>query len=163
MIIDQPTILNINMEAFCDTIRKGHYIIIDERPCKLVEIERLYKGIPGIRNCRFTYQGMDVFTDELRTLVTYDRYVDKVEVSNNLYSIVDVINDNEFVLFDKRGEELTLICATIDLTRKLIDLYKPDLEVEVTSTTSMGLSYITDFKIIEPVQPIRPTLTKRAK
>eukprot|EP00741_Cyanophora_paradoxa_P023532 tig00021589_g22734.t1 len=85
------------------TIRKGHFIVLKGRPCKVVETSTSKTGKHGHAKVNFT--GIDIFNGK--------KYEDMCPTSHNMdvpivkrdeFDVVDIDHDGFVSLMDKKGE-----------------------------------------------------------
>ncbi|KAJ7516113.1 hypothetical protein O6H91_22G043300 [Diphasiastrum complanatum] len=74
------------------TIRKNAYIVIKQRPCKVVEVSTSKTGKHGHAKCHFV--GIDIFTGKkLEDIVPSSHNCDVPEVIRTDYQLIDISED----------------------------------------------------------------------
>ncbi|MGC8675926.1 MAG: translation initiation factor IF-5A [Candidatus Micrarchaeia archaeon] len=117
-------------------LREGSYIIIDNEPCRVVEMEVSSPGKHGAAKVRLT--GIGIFDGHKRTLLEPgDADVDVPEVKKKRAQVV-AINANSVQLMDLETYEVYETSAQDESVKNNL---KPGQEVEVLE--SMGKRAIT--------------------
>ncbi|PWA89411.1 eukaryotic elongation factor 5A-1 [Artemisia annua] len=141
------------------TIREGHYILIDNRPCKVLDVVAASNGRPNW--CSFV--GRDIFTLNERVSADFslsDNVVVPI-VNHNDYEVVHIDRTNvevfyaagevkEFQVIDRTL--LNRIRARLDDDRKL-DRELSRRSLVATVLSAMGEERISAFKAINPIYP----------
>ncbi|KAH7436439.1 hypothetical protein KP509_05G020200 [Ceratopteris richardii] len=84
------------------TIRKNGYIVIKNRPCKVVEVSTSKTGKHGHAKCHFV--GIDIFTGKkLEDIVPSSHNCDVPHVSRNDYQLIDISEDGFVSLLNEGG------------------------------------------------------------
>mmetsp|Transcript_23273 Transcript_23273/g.34163 ORF Transcript_23273/g.34163 Transcript_23273/m.34163 type:complete len:159 (+) Transcript_23273:82-558(+) len=90
-----------NMEA--GQIRKGGYIVIKGKPCKVVDVSTSKTGKHGHAKCNFT--AVDIFTGKkCEDIVPSSHNTHVPNVSRKDYTLVDISDDGFCSLMDDSGE-----------------------------------------------------------
>lgn len=135
------------------TIRKNGFIVIKDRPCKVVDVSTSKTGKHGHAKCHFV--GIDIFTGKkYEDLTPSSHNCDVPNVSRQEYQLIDV-NDEGFVtLMDDSGntrEDLTLPKGTEEsdkLADQIKEFYGDGKECVVTVLKAMNQEMINQVKII---------------
>ena len=92
----------IPMEA--GQIRKGGYICIKNRPCKVVSVSTSKTGKHGHAKCNFV--ATDIFTGKkLEDMVPSTHGTTVPVVSRSDWEIIDIEEDGQLTLMDEAGEQ----------------------------------------------------------
>jgi translation initiation factor 5A len=135
-------------------LRKGGYICIDDKPCKIVDIIDSKTGKHGGRKMHFT--ALDIFTNQKREYLSMStQNVNVPNVSKNDYQVVDIeddvisyLDDNDEIQSDlnmpKLCKEDTELSKNIKIT---FDNKKDEQEIYITVISAMGQVAVKDFRI----------------
>ncbi|GMH39291.1 hypothetical protein BSKO_07189 [Bryopsis sp. KO-2023] len=135
------------------SIRKNGFMVIKNRPCKVVDVSTSKTGKHGHAKCHFV--AVDIFTGKKYEDLTPSSHNSEVpNIQRSEYSIID-INDEGFVtLMDDSGgtrEDLTLPKGTEELEKlaeTLKEQFGEGLEIVVTVVKAMGEEMISSSKVI---------------
>ena len=85
-------------------IRKGGYIMIKNRPCKVQDVSTSKTGKHGHAKCHFV--GIDIFTNKkMEELCPSSHNINVPNVIRKDYQVLDIEEDDNFVsLLDENGE-----------------------------------------------------------
>ncbi|KAM0937455.1 putative ribosomal protein L2, domain 2 [Dioscorea sansibarensis] len=84
------------------TIRKNGYIVIKNRPCKVVEVSTSKTGKHGHAKCHFV--GIDIFTaKKLEDIVPSSHNCDVPHVTRTDYQLIDIAEDGFLSLLTESG------------------------------------------------------------
>eukprot|EP00275_Glaucocystis_incrassata_P001108 EC121828.1.p1 GENE.EC121828.1~~EC121828.1.p1 ORF type:complete len:158 (+),score=32.63 EC121828.1:83-556(+) len=85
------------------TIRKGGYVVLKGRPCKVVETSTSKTGKHGHAKVHFV--GIDIFTNKkYEDLCPSSHNMDVPNVGRTDYNLLDIDGDNFCTLMDSKGE-----------------------------------------------------------
>ncbi|PPS09895.1 hypothetical protein GOBAR_AA10755 [Gossypium barbadense] len=85
------------------TIRKNGYIVIKNRPCKVVEVSTSKTGKHGHAKCHFV--GIDIFTaKKLEDIVPSSHNCDVPHVNRTDYQLIDISEDGFVSLLTESGD-----------------------------------------------------------
>ncbi|KAH1080182.1 hypothetical protein J1N35_019943 [Gossypium stocksii] len=85
------------------TIRKNGYIVIKNRPCKVVEVSTSKTGKHGHAKCHFV--GIDIFTaKKLEDIVPSSHNCDVPHVNRTDYQLIDISEDGFVSLLTDSGD-----------------------------------------------------------
>ena len=85
-------------------IRKGGYIVIKNRPCKVVSVSTSKTGKHGHAKCNFT--AIDIFTGKkLEDMVPGSHGTTVPVVTRADWEIIDIEEDGQLTLMDEGGEQ----------------------------------------------------------
>merc|ERR1711971_844180 len=94
-------------------VKKGHYIMLKDRPCKIVEVKTSKTGKHGHAKCNIT--GMDVLTNKKYNEVHPGHIILRAfDLKKTEYDVSD-IEDGELHVLTEDGEQLTFRCDFSDL------------------------------------------------
>ena len=140
--IQEKTFVQVN------ELKKGEYVMIKERPCKILEITKTKPDKLG--NSKARISGSDIFTGkrEVTDLPTsHDIEIPKVDFS--VYILTNV-EDNQAKLLSLSGEIREDIEMPDDpeILQRIEELREdPDFEIHVTVLSYNGQSSIINIKI----------------
>ncbi|KAJ7563830.1 hypothetical protein O6H91_03G127500 [Diphasiastrum complanatum] len=85
------------------TIRKNAYVVIKQRPCKVVEVSTSKTGKHGHAKCHFV--AIDIFTGKkLEDIVPSSHNCDVPEVTRTDFQLIDISEDGFVSLLTDNGE-----------------------------------------------------------
>eukprot|EP01026_Neomeris_dumetosa_P010028 TRINITY_DN13639_c0_g1_i1.p3 TRINITY_DN13639_c0_g1~~TRINITY_DN13639_c0_g1_i1.p3 ORF type:complete len:164 (-),score=25.87 TRINITY_DN13639_c0_g1_i1:452-943(-) len=137
------------------SIRKGGFISMKGRPCKVVDVSTSKTGKHGHAKCNFV--GQDIFTmKKYEEIVPGHANCDVPNITRKEYSLIDISEDGYVSLMTESGDtrdDLTLPSQT-DEDVKLADQLKNDFEegkeLVVTVLGAMGEEKIISVKAAAP-------------
>lgn len=137
------------------TIRKNGYIVINGKPCKVVDVSTSKTGKHGHAKCHFV--AVDIFTGKkYEDLTPSTHNCDVPNIARNEYTLID-INDEGFVsLMSDNGDtrdDLTLPSGTDEaarLAKQLKEEFAAGSEIIVTVLKAMGEEMINSLKVVQP-------------
>jgi len=105
-------------------VKKGGYLLIKEKPCKVVDIKVSKTGKHGHAKCVFT--GLDIFTDKKYEMMSPSTHTVSVPVvKRTQWTIIDMEDDDGVAsLMDDNGEtkdDLNVPESLREEVRKLLD------------------------------------------
>jgi len=138
------------------SIKVNDYLVINKRPCKIVNVKHSKTGKHGGCKCHFV--GIDIFTS--RKYETIHMSTDNVEipiVTKKDYQLCDINreeqdNGNElfFCSLNYNGNlREDLVIPKGDLESQIMVAFAYGSDIEVTVMTAMGEEKIIGFKIIK--------------
>ncbi|XP_027362796.1 mitotic checkpoint protein BUB3.3-like [Abrus precatorius] len=130
------------------TIRKNGYIVIKNRPCKVVEVSTSKTGKHGHAKCHFV--GIDIFTGKkLEDIVPSSHNCDVPHVNRTDYQLIDISEDGFVSLLTETGGTKDDLRLPTDenLLSQVTDQGK---DLVVTVMSSMGEEQICALKDIGP-------------
>ncbi|KAL2349192.1 hypothetical protein Fmac_003192 [Flemingia macrophylla] len=143
------------------TIRKNGYIVIKNRPCKVVEVSTSKTGKHGHAKCHFV--GIDIFTGKkLEDIVPSSHNCDVPHVNRTDYQLIDISEDGFVSLLTESGgtkddlrlptdENLLSQLVLISIWVKQIkDGFAEGKDLVVSVMSSMGEEQICALKDIGP-------------
>jgi len=128
-------------------IRKGGYIVIKDRPCKVIDVSTSKTGKHGHAKCHFVAQ--DIFTNKrLEDLTPSSHNCEVPHVVKDEYSLLDISDDGFITLMDDSGNDKSdlrlpddeTLCATIETG------FSEDKSLVVTVLKSMGEEMVCAVK-----------------
>ena len=137
------------------SLRIGHFLCIDGRPCKVVEMSTAKTGKHG--SAKANIRGQDIFTLKMKEFIGPTSHnVDTPFVVNREYTVIDIEVENDIVsCTDENGELVDGIVMpknNKELGDKLIKRWNEiqdngeDKELIIMVTKAMGEEHITTFK-----------------
>lgn len=133
--------------AQASSIRKGGYILIRDRPCKVIEMSTSKTGKHGHAKINFT--GIDIFTEKkMEEICQSTHNINVPEVKKKEYQLLDISDDGFLTLFDEEtnesSEDQKLRDKKLDL--EIIKQFENGKELIVTIIYAMGESAAVDYK-----------------
>jgi translation initiation factor 5A len=135
------------------TIRKNGYIVINNRPCKVVDVSTSKTGKHGHAKCNFV--AVDIFTGKKYEDMTPSSHnMDVPNVSRKEYSVTFLDDDGFLHLMDEDGntrEDMTLPKGTDDAD-KLAEEIKKHIangnEIAISVLKAMGDEMVNSVKVV---------------
>jgi len=137
----------IPMEA--GQIKKGGFIMIKGKPCKVLSISVSKTGKHGHAKCNFT--ATDIFTGKkLEDMVPSSHGTTVPIVNRTEWDIMDIGEDGEVTLMDESGNEKTDINLPTypeNMAQEIRDAWDGgENQVSVTVQAAVGIEQIVAFK-----------------
>ncbi|CAH9119844.1 unnamed protein product [Cuscuta europaea] len=133
------------------TVRKSGYLLIKNRPCKVVEVSTSKTGKHGHAKCHFV--AIDIFTaKKLEDIVPSSHNCDVPHVTRTDYQLIDISEDGFVSLLMDNGETKDdLKLPTDDALLAQIKVgFEEGKELVVSVMSSMGEEQICAVKDIAP-------------
>ncbi|CAJ2639317.1 unnamed protein product [Trifolium pratense] len=149
------------------TIRKNGYIVIKNRPCKVVEVSTSKTGKHGHAKCHFV--GIDIFTGKkLEDIVPSSHNCDVPHVNRTDYQLIDISEDGFVSLLTDNGNTkddlklptddslLTQVCRNLlfyllgSRPAKIKDGFAEGKDLVVSVMSAMGEEQINALKDVGP-------------
>ncbi|XP_048134992.1 mitotic checkpoint protein BUB3.3-like [Rhodamnia argentea] len=133
------------------TIRKNGYIVIKNRPCKVVEVSTSKTGKHGHAKCHFV--GIDIFNGKkLEDIVPSSHNCDVPHVTRTDYQLIDISEDGFLSLLTENGSTKDDLRLPTDetLLAQIKDGFGEGKDLVVTAMSSMGEEQICALKDIGP-------------
>ena len=127
--------------------RKGGFIVIKGRPCKIVDMSKAKVGKHGAAKCQFT--GIDIFTaKKLECICPASAGLSQPIVERQEYQLCDIDDDGFVSLMDDKAEMRDDIKLPEDdsVAKKLKERFDNNVETMVTVLKAMGHEQIIDMK-----------------
>ncbi|GJQ96563.1 eukaryotic translation initiation factor 5A [Tanacetum coccineum] len=131
------------------TIRKNAYIVIKNRPCKVVEVSTSKTGKHGHAKCHFV--GIDIFTGrKLEDIVPSSHNCDVPHVTRTDYQLIDISEDGFVSLLTESGNTKDDLRLPTDepLLSQIKDGLANGKDLVVTIMSAMGEEQINSLKDI---------------
>eukprot|EP00882_Tetradesmus_deserticola_P000106 GHRQ01000118.1.p1 GENE.GHRQ01000118.1~~GHRQ01000118.1.p1 ORF type:complete len:163 (+),score=63.57 GHRQ01000118.1:163-651(+) len=135
------------------TIRKNGFIVIKNRPCKVVDVSTSKTGKHGHAKCNFT--AVDIFTGKkYEDMMPSSHNCDVPNISRAEFTLLDINEEGFVTLMAENGdtrEDLTLPKGTDDsekLAAQLREQFQGGNELIVSVLKSMGEEMINSFKAV---------------
>jgi translation initiation factor 5A len=135
------------------TIRKNGFIVIKNRPCKVVDVSTSKTGKHGHAKCNFV--AVDIFTGKkYEDMMPSSHNCDVPNISRSEYTLLDINEEGFVTLMAENGdtrEDLTLPKGTDDsekLAAQLKEQFAGGSELIVSVLKSMGEEMINSFKAV---------------
>ena len=136
----------IPMEA--GQIRKGGYICIKGRPCKVVSVSTSKTGKHGHAKCNFV--ATDIFTGKkLEDIVPSTHGTTVPNVFRSEYTLLDISDEDYLSLMDDHGdqrEDLKMPNYPDDLVKAIRDGFANGDELVLTVVKAMGEEHVMSAK-----------------
>ncbi|KAJ8510117.1 hypothetical protein OPV22_000551 [Ensete ventricosum] len=132
-------------------IRKNGYIVIKNRPCKVVEVSTSKTGKHGHAKCHFV--GIDIFNGKkLEDIVPSSHNCDVPHVTRTDYQLIDISEDGFVSLLTENGNTKDDLRLPTDetLLSQIKDGFAEGKDMVVTVMTAMGEEQICALKDIGP-------------
>ena len=130
-------------------IRKGGYIMIKGRPCKVSDVSTSKTGKHGHAKAHFV--AFDLFTGKkCEELCPTSHNIDVPNVTRNDYSVIDVPDDDDYIslaLDDGTMKEDLKYPDDIKLKNDIINKFNDGEEIIVTTICALGEEKIIDYKV----------------
>ncbi|EFJ34513.1 hypothetical protein SELMODRAFT_142541 [Selaginella moellendorffii] len=133
------------------TIRKNAYIVIKQRPCKVVEVSTSKTGKHGHAKCHFV--GIDIFTGKkLEDIVPSSHNCDVPEVTRTDYQLIDISEDGFVSLLTENGDTKDDLRLPTDdqLNAQISSGFHDGKDLVVTVMSALGEEQICALKDIGP-------------
>ena len=127
--------------------RKGGFLVIKGRPCKIVDMSKAKVGKHGAAKCAFT--GIDIFNGKkLECIAPASAGLSQPIVERNEYEMCDISDDDFVTLMDAGGNMLEDIKVPDDpeTAKKLRARMDEGITTMVTVLKAMGAEQIIDMK-----------------
>lgn len=127
--------------------RKGGFLVIKGRPCKIVDMSKAKVGKHGAAKCAFT--GIDIFTGKkLEAIAPASAGLSQPIVERNEYEMCDISDDDFVTLMDAAGNMREDIKVPDDpeTAKKLRARMDEGITTMVTVLKAMGAEQIIDMK-----------------
>eukprot|EP00918_Siedleckia_nematoides_P064067 GHVU01139356.1.p2 GENE.GHVU01139356.1~~GHVU01139356.1.p2 ORF type:complete len:158 (+),score=41.04 GHVU01139356.1:46-519(+) len=127
--------------------RKGGFLVIKGRPCKIVDMSKAKVGKHGAAKCAFT--GIDIFTGKkLEAIAPASAGLSQPIVERNEYEMCDISDDDFVTLMDAGGNMREDIKVPDDpeTAKKLRARMDEGITTMVTVLKAMGAEQIIDMK-----------------
>jgi len=137
----------IPMEA--GQIKKGGYIMIKGKPCKVLSISVSKTGKHGHAKCNFT--AVDIFTGKkLEDMVPSSHGTTVPVVSRTEWEIIDIGEDGELTLMDEGGNQKTdvnLPPYPENMAQEIRDGWNDgENQISVTVQAAIGIEQVVAYK-----------------
>ena len=135
----------------CGSLQKGNYIIMENRPCKIIDICTAKTGKHGSAKAHFI--GIDIFNDKkYEYRATTSQNVDVPVVKKDEYQLINIDNNSVSYLDDKGNIKDDLIMPNLcdsddELSDKLQEVFdkENDKDIYISVLSAMGISAIKGF------------------
>lgn len=127
--------------------RKGGFLVIKGRPCKIVDMSKAKVGKHGAAKCAFT--GIDIFNGKkLECIAPASAGLSQPIVERNEYEMCDISDDDFVTLMDSGGNMREDIKVPDDpeTAKKLRARMDEGITTMVTVLKAMGAEQIIDMK-----------------
>ncbi|KNA09394.1 hypothetical protein SOVF_153970 [Spinacia oleracea] len=131
------------------TIRKNGYIVIKNRPCKVVEVSTSKTGKHGHAKCNFV--GIDIFNGKkLEDIVPSSHNCDVPHVNRTDYQLIDIAEDGFVSLLTESGGTKDDLKLPTDetLLKQLKEGFADGKDLIVSVQNAMGEEQICGVKDI---------------
>ncbi|ELP91580.1 eukaryotic translation initiation factor 5A-1, putative [Entamoeba invadens IP1] len=129
----------------CSALRKGGYVVIKGRPCKLVEMSTSKTGKHG--HAKVTYFGYDIFTGKrLDDACPSTHNVEVPDVKRTEYPLLDVVDGYAHILLDDGTERADLKVPEGELGNSIKQQFEDGVSLILAVQTAMGEEAIIDAK-----------------
>lgn len=126
--------------------KKGHYIAINGRPCKIADVSTSKTGKHG--HAKAVIVGIDIFTGKKMEYMTPTSHNIDVPIIKRTKMMVSAIDDEYLVLLDDNGEtKEDLKIPEGKLGKEIVENYENEKEVNVEIVSSMGEEHVLGYSI----------------
>ena len=136
----------IPMEA--GQIRKGGYIVIKNRPCKVVSVSTSKTGKHGHAKCNFV--ATDIFTGKkLEDIVPSTHGTTVPNVFRTEYTLLDISDEDYLSLMDESGEareDLKMPTMPDELVKSIRDGFEAGDSLSLVVVKAMGEEHVMSCK-----------------
>mmetsp|Transcript_115967 Transcript_115967/g.249160 ORF Transcript_115967/g.249160 Transcript_115967/m.249160 type:complete len:163 (+) Transcript_115967:38-526(+) len=138
------------------SLRIGHMLCIDNRPCKVIDMSTAKTGKHG--SAKANIRAQDIFTQKMKEFIGPTSHnVDTPFVVNTEFLVIDIDQENDLISCTDlegtlREEGLPLPSKNEDLLKKLVKRWEEiqekeeEKEIIVMATSAMGETHVTAFK-----------------
>ncbi|XP_077979585.1 eukaryotic translation initiation factor 5A-1-like [Glandiceps talaboti] len=129
----------------CSALRKGGYVMINDRPCKIVELSTAKPGKHGHAKIRLI--GLDIFTQrKYEGIGPSTRNMDVPNVTKKDYEVLNI--DGRFLsLLDDRGQERDDVeVPEGDIGKLITERFENGEHFQVTVLMAMGEGVVSAVK-----------------
>eukprot|EP00088_Acartia_fossae_P024162 TRINITY_DN25126_c0_g1_i1.p1 TRINITY_DN25126_c0_g1~~TRINITY_DN25126_c0_g1_i1.p1 ORF type:complete len:157 (-),score=16.78 TRINITY_DN25126_c0_g1_i1:161-631(-) len=130
----------------CSALRKNGYVVIKDRPCKIVEMSTSKTGKHG--HAKVHLVGLDIFTGKKYEDISPSTHnMDVPNVSRNEYELLNIDDDGfcSFLLPDG-GTKDGIKVDDEDLRNQMQNAFNDDKTLNVTVITAMNKEGVTQYK-----------------
>jgi translation initiation factor 5A len=131
----------------CSACRKGGYIVINGRPCKIVDMSTSKTGKHG--HAKVHVVALDIFTaKKMEDICPSTHNVDVPNVSRAEFTVVDITDEGFLSLLNQDGttkDDLKLPAG--ELADQLKEAFGTEKEVVVSVLKAMGEEMVMSFKV----------------
>ena len=134
----------------CNLCKKGGYIVMQGRPCKIVDKSVAKTGKHGGAKARIT--AIDIFTDKkYEDIIPTSHNCDVPNVKTTTYPVMLIEDDHiEFMLEDGTVRDDFRLNLEDEVCKSLAEAYKkltPSQEISIAVLSSMGNERIISFQV----------------
>jgi len=130
-------------------LRIGDYVMIQEFPCRIIEMSISKTGKHGSAKINLT--GIDIFNgNKHKTIEKSTSNVDVPNVTKMEYQLIDITRDNFLSLMDANGvlkEDIKLVEG--ELCENIRNEFDDGKELSITIQSAMNQESIIAYKIIK--------------
>ena len=130
------------------SIRKGGYIMVKDRPCKVVDISTSKTGKHGHAKCHFV--AIDIFTNKkMEELCPSSHNISVPNVTRKEYQVIDIQEDHYISLLDENGEpkDDLQLPDDIELSENIKNKFNEGIDdVLITTIYAMGNEKVISLK-----------------
>lgn len=134
----------------CSKLRKGGYVMIKDRPCKVVDMSTSKTGKHG--HAKVHYVGLDIFTGKKYEDVCPSTHsVNVPHVNRNEYAIVDCSDDGFIEIYQETSNDCRQVklpdkITVEDVQNKMKDAEKNEEELQAVIWKACGKEEVLDLK-----------------
>ena len=134
----------------CNDVKKGSFMVFQNRPCKVVEYKHFKVGKHGSAKANIT--GIDIFNGKkYEVVLPASHNVDVPIIKRSPFILVDIDNDGYLTLMDKQGkirQDFKLPDETAEdkkLSERIKAAHKEGKEAMITVIESMGSEKVMEM------------------
>ncbi|KAJ5066768.1 eukaryotic translation initiation factor 5a [Anaeramoeba ignava] len=138
--------MSLSIPKQASAFRKGGFIVLKGRPCKIVGMSTHKTGKHG--HAKVTFTGIDIFTgNKIEEAISSTHNLEEPYVNRNEYALLSINDDGFISLISDAGEtKEDLKLPANELGEKIKAAIDEGKELLAVVTSSMGEEQITDFK-----------------
>ena len=134
----------------CGEVKKGFYIVLKDRPCKVVDFKHFKVGKHGSAKTNIT--GIDIFNGKKYEQLSPASHIVQVpEIKRTPYTLIDIDSDGYATLMDKQGnsrQDLRLPEETEEdqkLSERIKGAHDARKEIILTVVECLGIEKIFEM------------------
>merc|ERR1712232_248084 len=138
---------SLTYPAQCSSIRKGGYVVIKNRPCKVVETSTSKTGKHG--HAKVHMVAIDIFTNKkLEDISPSTHNMEVPNVSRNEFQLLDIADDGFVTLMTANGDTKSdlKVPENEEVANTMNTLFKDGKDTVVTVLAAMGEEQIISAK-----------------
>ncbi|XP_029647441.1 eukaryotic translation initiation factor 5A-1 [Octopus sinensis] len=131
----------------CSSLRKNGYVLLKQRPCKIVDMSTSKTGKHG--HAKVHLVGLDLFNGKkYEDICPSTHNMEVPNVKRKDYLLIDIDANNYLTLLEDDGaikDDLNL--PTTDIGKEISDKHKSDQALVLTVLSAMGEEQVVSYKL----------------